>query len=174
VGYQLARLRLSKNIPDPEVELMMRTLAENVQGYEPVVEVCISTVYAVCYLSTDILLTSCYQWFLLIKVVYSRLAFVFSIRRRLSGIVPLIYSTSCDHIRFAFAVFLWFVKILTLLQIGVQFLQSLNHFQRYAYVRLAHAKEARITKYQNSLFPPPAAMTSRTPSNRSESSLGGG
>ncbi|KAI0819413.1 spindle pole body interacting protein [Trametes gibbosa] len=59
--------------------------------------------------------------------------------------------------------------------IGVQFLQGLNHFQRYAYVRQAHAKEQRA-KDSNSLGIPPhsAAFMSRTPSNRSESSLGGG
>lgn len=58
------------------------------------------------------------------------------------------------------------------IQIGVQSLQSLNHFQRYAYVRLAHARETRVAKEQNYLFPPPSGMASRTPSNRSESSLG--
>ncbi|KAH9855323.1 spindle pole body interacting protein [Lenzites betulinus] len=60
--------------------------------------------------------------------------------------------------------------------IGVQFLQALNHFQRYAYVRQAHAKEHRAKDAANSLMLPPhsAPFMSRTPSNRSESSLGGG
>lgn len=58
-------------------------------------------------------------------------------------------------------------------QIGVQFLQALNHFQRYAYVRQAHAKEQR-EKEANSLSIPHSSFMSRTPSNRSESSLGGG
>lgn len=59
------------------------------------------------------------------------------------------------------------------MQIGVQFLQMLNHFQRYAYVRQAHAKEQRA-KDGNSLSIPHSAFMARTPSNRSESSLGGG
>ncbi|TBU25631.1 mesa protein [Dichomitus squalens] len=54
--------------------------------------------------------------------------------------------------------------------IGVQFLQALNHFQRYAYVRQAHAREMRM-KDTNSLTIPQSAYMSRTPSNRSESSL---
>ncbi|KAI0760198.1 spindle pole body interacting protein [Fomes fomentarius] len=57
--------------------------------------------------------------------------------------------------------------------VGVQFLQALNHFQRYAYVRQAHAREVR-TKESNTLAIPQSAFMSRTPSNRSESSLGGG
>ncbi|KAI0739001.1 mesa protein [Daedaleopsis nitida] len=57
--------------------------------------------------------------------------------------------------------------------IGVQFLQALNHFQRYAYVRQAHARELR-TKDTSSLTIPQSSFMSRTPSNRSESSLGGG
>ncbi|GBE83981.1 spindle pole body interacting protein [Sparassis latifolia] len=58
--------------------------------------------------------------------------------------------------------------------IGVQFLQALNHFQRFAYVRQAHAKEARLVRDQNTLPIPPASYMSRTPSNRSNSSIGGG
>jgi len=34
------------------------------------------------------------------------------------------------------------------LQVGLLFLQSLNHFQRYAYVRQAHAKERRMLAEQ--------------------------
>ncbi|KAI0703720.1 spindle pole body interacting protein [Cytidiella melzeri] len=54
--------------------------------------------------------------------------------------------------------------------VGVQFLQALNHFQRYAYVRQAHARESRLMNDHNTLSIPPSYM-SRTPSNRSESSL---
>lgn len=39
LAHQLHRLRMTKNISDAEVELMMRSLAENVQSYEQVVEV---------------------------------------------------------------------------------------------------------------------------------------
>lgn len=65
-------------------------------------------------------------------------------------------------------------RITLLYQIGVQFLQSLNHFQRYAYVRQAHTRESKMYKEQQHLHVPPAALYSRTPSNRSESSLGAG
>ncbi|ETW77958.1 hypothetical protein HETIRDRAFT_388025 [Heterobasidion irregulare TC 32-1] len=58
--------------------------------------------------------------------------------------------------------------------IGVQFLQALNHFQRYAYVRQAHARENRLMKENHLQLPPPPSIFSRTPSNRSESSLGAG
>jgi hypothetical protein len=39
VYHQLSRLRHGKNLPDAEVELMMRTFAENLQSYDQVVEV---------------------------------------------------------------------------------------------------------------------------------------
>ncbi|KAI0064359.1 spindle pole body interacting protein [Artomyces pyxidatus] len=59
--------------------------------------------------------------------------------------------------------------------VGVQFLQALNHFQRYAYVRQAHARESRGAKDvpQGHLVPPPATY-SRTPSSRSDLNLGAG
>jgi len=39
IYHQLSRLRHGKNLPDAEVELMMRTFAENLQSYDQVVEV---------------------------------------------------------------------------------------------------------------------------------------
>lgn len=39
IYHQLSRLRHGKNMPDAEVELMMRTFAENLQNYDQVVEV---------------------------------------------------------------------------------------------------------------------------------------
>lgn len=43
-------------------------------------------------------------------------------------------------------------------QVGVLFLQALNHFQRYAYVRQAHAREKRVAaeqqQYQQQQQPP--------------------
>ena len=65
-------------------------------------------------------------------------------------------------------------------QVGVISLQALNHFQRYAYVRQAYARECRAKEggsskesgsSANHLVPPPPPA-SRTPSNRSEISLG--
>ncbi|KAF9027622.1 spindle pole body interacting protein [Hymenopellis radicata] len=49
--------------------------------------------------------------------------------------------------------------------IGVLFLQALNHFQRYAYVRQAHARVRRPSDHPPALYPP--AVTSRTHSNSS-------
>jgi len=70
------------------------------------------------------------------------------------------------------------VDLLTILRsfpIGMHFLQSLNHFHRYAYVRQAHAREAKTLREQTSMFAKAQNSfgVSRTPSNRSESSLGG-
>jgi hypothetical protein len=38
-GHQIYRFRVVKNMPDAEVELIMRTLLDNVKSYEQVVEV---------------------------------------------------------------------------------------------------------------------------------------
>jgi len=50
IYHQLSRLRHGKNLADAEVELMMRTFAENLQNYDQVVEVettCIGSSYTV-------------------------------------------------------------------------------------------------------------------------------
>ena len=54
-------------------------------------------------------------------------------------------------------------------KVGVQFLQSLNHLHRYAYVRQAHAREVRMSRAQT-LPPTPhtATLNSRMPSHRPE------
>jgi len=66
---------------------------------------------------------------------------------------------------------------LRMFPIGVQFLQALNHFQRYAYVRQAHARESRGGNVRDpsgaGLLAPPAPFA-RTPSHRSELNLGAG
>ncbi|KAL1760524.1 docking domain of Afi1 for Arf3 in vesicle trafficking-domain-containing protein [Schizophyllum commune] len=51
--------------------------------------------------------------------------------------------------------------------VGVLFLQTLNHFQRFAYVRLAHAREQRLQAEQQR-YPPP--LQSRAHSNSSAQS----
>ncbi|KAI0266905.1 spindle pole body interacting protein [Russula aff. rugulosa BPL654] len=66
---------------------------------------------------------------------------------------------------------------LRMFPVGVQFLQAMNHFQRYAYVRQAHARESRGNNVRDPsgaghLAPPP--VFSRTPSHRSELNLGAG
>lgn len=65
-------------------------------------------------------------------------------------------------------------RVFTLfIQVGVMFLQGLNHFLRYAYVRQAHMRENRCVKEQlpanqlQHLQPPVIPMR-----NRSEASLG--
>ncbi|KAH8996382.1 spindle pole body interacting protein [Lactarius akahatsu] len=63
---------------------------------------------------------------------------------------------------------------LRMFPVGVQFLQALNHFQRYAYVRQAHARESRgVTARDTGHLAPPVPF-SRTPSHRSELNLGAG
>ncbi|GJJ15121.1 hypothetical protein Clacol_009396 [Clathrus columnatus] len=67
------------------------------------------------------------------------------------------------------------VDLLTALRaypIGVQFLQTLNHFHKYGYVRQAYARELRLgrDKVYNGLIPPTSTF-SRLPSNLSEASL---
>ncbi|EGO29734.1 hypothetical protein SERLADRAFT_365750 [Serpula lacrymans var. lacrymans S7.9] len=134
--HQMFRLRQAKSIADAEVELIVRTISENMRSYDQVVEL---LAYAPPHTG---------------------------------GLQPLSFCLfhQQESIRDTT------VDILDMLRrypVGVIFLQALNHFQRYAYVRQAHAREARIMK-ENTLLPPPPTFTSRTPSNRSESSLGGG
>jgi hypothetical protein len=66
---------------------------------------------------------------------------------------------------------------LRMFPVGVQFLQALNHFQRYAYVRQAHARESRGNNVRDpsgaGLLAPPTGFT-RTPSHRSELNLSAG
>ncbi|KAF9787957.1 spindle pole body interacting protein [Thelephora terrestris] len=143
IYHQLSRLRHGKNIPDAEVELMMRTFAENLQTYDQVVEL--------------LALVPPHQ----------------------GGLLPL--SLGLLHPQEIIREYT--VDILNELRqysIGVLFLQSLNHFQRYAYVRLAAARKAKTVKEQNHIYSPPQhphtapLFALKTPSNRSESSLGGG
>jgi hypothetical protein len=63
---------------------------------------------------------------------------------------------------------------LRMFPVGVQFLQALNHFQRYAYVRQAHARESRGATARDTSYLAPPVPFSRTPSHRSELNLGAG
>jgi hypothetical protein len=67
------------------------------------------------------------------------------------------------------------LDVMRCMQVGVQFLQALNHFQRYAYVRQAHARESRGVRDPSGagLLAPPTSF-SRTPSHKSELNLGAG
>jgi hypothetical protein len=70
------------------------------------------------------------------------------------------------------------LDVMRCMQVGVQFLQALNHFQRYAYVRQAHARESRGSNNVRDasgagLLAPPTSF-SRTPSHKSELNLGAG
>ncbi|KAH7922767.1 spindle pole body interacting protein [Leucogyrophana mollusca] len=134
--HQLSRLRLVKNITDAEVELIVRSIAENVQSYDQVVELLAHT------------------------------------PPHAGGLQPLSFCLfhQQESIRDAT------VDIFNELRaypVGVIFLQALNHFQRYAYVRQAQARESRTAKDQHNHLAPPSTFASRTPSNRSEVSLGG-
>ncbi|KAG1753638.1 docking domain of Afi1 for Arf3 in vesicle trafficking-domain-containing protein [Suillus paluster] len=135
LSHQLSRLRLMKNLPDVEVELIVRSITDNLRKYEQVIEL-------LAYMPPHA-----------------------------GGLQPLSFCLfhQQDSIREAT------VDIFNELRqypVGVIFLQALNHFQRYAYVRQAHARESRMKDPNHGLALPPH-MTSRTPSNRSEVSLGG-
>ena len=178
---------------DAEVELIMRTLVNSVQTYDEVAEVrgcCGRTVRSILVHLTDRLqllsLTSPYNGGLLPlsfglfhqqEVVRDLTVDLFTQLR----MFPVSFFFSVDH----YALLVCPAQPLTLLcyvcgvctQVGVQFLQALNHFQRYAYVRQAHARESRGNN--NSMRDPsgaghlaPPAGFSRTPSHRSELNLG--
>ncbi|PCH35230.1 spindle pole body interacting protein [Wolfiporia cocos MD-104 SS10] len=134
VLHQLWRLRHAKKMPDGEAELIMHTLAENVQTYEQVTQL---------------------------------LSFM---PPHLNGLQPLSFGLfhQLETVR---ELTIDIFNELRTYPIGVQFLQALNPFQRYAYVRQAHAREARLQKDQNNLALPPSSYMSRTPSNRSDSSM---
>ncbi|KAF9225807.1 spindle pole body interacting protein [Gyrodon lividus] len=134
--HQLSRLRLVKNIPDAEVELIVRTIADNVQSYEQVVEL-------LAYMPPP---------------------------PHAGGLQPLGFCLFHQQESVREATVDIFNELRTH-PVGVIFLQELNHFQRYAYVRQAHARESRAKECSNQLVPPPP-FASRTPSNRSEVSLG--
>ncbi|KAI6040901.1 docking domain of Afi1 for Arf3 in vesicle trafficking-domain-containing protein [Pisolithus marmoratus] len=133
--HQLSRLRFGRNLPDVEVELIMRKIAENVRSYEQVVELLANTPL------------------------------------HLGGLQPLSFCLFHQQELVREATLDIFNE-LRAHPVGVMFLQALNHFQRYAYVRQAHARETRSREQmQQSVLPLP--YVARTPSSRSEVSLGG-
>ncbi|KAI6124424.1 docking domain of Afi1 for Arf3 in vesicle trafficking-domain-containing protein [Pisolithus croceorrhizus] len=133
--HQLSRLRFGKNLPDVEVELIMRKIAENVRSYEQVVELLAHTPL------------------------------------HLGGLQPLSFCLFHQQEVVREAILDVFNE-LRAHPVGVMFLQALNHFQRYAYVRQAHARETRSREQVQQLMPP-LPYVARTPSSRSEISLGG-
>ncbi|EIW78386.1 spindle pole body interacting protein [Coniophora puteana RWD-64-598 SS2] len=138
VRHQLSRLRMVKDLPDSEVELIMSTLRDNVESYEQVVEL---------------------------------LSYAPPLA---GGLQPLSFGLFHQQEPVREATVDLFNQLRSY-PVGVIFLQALNHFQRYAYVRQAHARESRSMKEQpcGHLAPPaPPMLSSRTPSNRSEISLG--
>ncbi|THH32077.1 hypothetical protein EUX98_g2113 [Antrodiella citrinella] len=135
LAHQLWRLRHAKRMSDGEVELIMRTLAENVQSYDQVTEL-----LSLLPPHHNGLLPLSFGLFHQQEIVRELTVDVFNELRGYS--------------------------------VGVYFLQALNHFQRYAYVRQAHARETRIPKDSNQLLIPMPNFVSRTPS-RSELSLTG-
>lgn len=133
--HQLSRLRFGKNLPDVEVESIMRKIAENVRSYEQVIELLAHTPL------------------------------------HLGGLQPLSFCLFHQQEVVREAILDVFNE-LRAHPIGVVFLQTLNHFQRYAYVRQAHARETRSREQGQQLIPP-LPYAARTPSSRSEVSLGG-
>ncbi|EIN08406.1 mesa protein [Punctularia strigosozonata HHB-11173 SS5] len=146
--HQLWRLRHGRNMPDPEVELILRTIADNIRTYESAVEASISH-YLLSYIPP-----------------YT------------GGLAPLsfaLFHPQESVRRLAVEIF----NELRQYPVGVQFLQALNSFQRYAYVRQAHALETRnVQEHQHhqahsQLQPPPTSNLGARNTNRSESSLVG-
>ncbi|TFY69315.1 hypothetical protein EVG20_g3200 [Dentipellis fragilis] len=117
VMHQLWRLRHAKNMNDLEVELIMRSMAENVQTYDQVVEL------------------------LALSPPHS------------GGLLPLSYGLFHQQ-ELVRDLTVDLFNQLRVFPVGVQFLQALNHFQRYAYVRQAHARENRM----RDLAPPAQAI----------------
>ncbi|KAL4072499.1 docking domain of Afi1 for Arf3 in vesicle trafficking-domain-containing protein [Scleroderma yunnanense] len=133
--HQLSRLRLIKNLPDSEVELIVRKISENVRTYEQVVELLALT------------------------------------PQHIGGLQPLGFCLF-HHLEVVREAALDTFNELRAHPVGVIFLQALNHFQRYAYVRQAHARDAR-NKEQAQQLGLPTPYVPRTPSYRSELNLGG-
>ncbi|KAA1472050.1 spindle pole body interacting protein [Dentipellis sp. KUC8613] len=117
VMHQLWRLRHAKNMCDLEAELIMRSMAENVQTYDQVVEL------------------------LALSPPHS------------GGLLPLSYGLFHQQ-ELVRDLTVDLFNQLRVFPVGVQFLQALNHFQRYAYVRQAHARENRM----RDLAPPAQAI----------------
>jgi len=143
IYHQLSRLRHGKNLPDAEVELMMRTFAENLQNYDQVVE--------------------------MLALMPPHQGGLLPLSLGLLHPQEIIRDCTVD-----------IFNELRQYPVGVLLLQSLNHFQRYAYVRQAAARKAKLLKEQGQQYPLPQQPQTapifavRTPSNRSETSLGGG
>ncbi|KAH9935661.1 mesa protein [Fomitopsis serialis] len=135
IVHQLWRLRHARKMSDGEAELIMRTIAANVQTYDQVTQL-------LAYMPPHI-----------------------------NGLLPLSFGLfhQSEIVRdLTIDIF----NELRLYPIGVQFLQALNPFQRYAYVRQAHAREAQALQDQNALTIPLTSYMTRVPSNRSDTSLG--
>ncbi|KAI0301650.1 spindle pole body interacting protein [Multifurca ochricompacta] len=151
INHQLWRLRNVKHMPDAEVELIMRTMVNSVQTYNQVVEVRFSIA---CYLTSTLLaLTPPHN----------------------GGLLPLSFGLfHQQEVTRDLTVDLF--TQLRMFPVGVQFLQALNHFQRYAYVRQARARESRGVGPRDTsgpgLLAPPTF--SRTPTHRSELNSGAG
>ncbi|KAG1797235.1 uncharacterized protein BJ212DRAFT_1289850, partial [Suillus subaureus] len=114
-------------LPDAEVELIVRSIADNLRTYEQIVEVSILTFWTV---GSSLL------------------------PPHSGGLQPLSFCLfhHQESIREAT------VDIFNELRqnpyaAGVIFLQALNHFQRYAYVRQAHARESRMKDVTHGLAP---------------------
>jgi len=148
LGYQIWRFRAAKNLLDGEVELFMRTLLENVRSYDQVVEL-LSMLPA----HSGGLLPLSFGLFHQQEHIRDLTVDLFTqLRMYPVHILPQLPG-----------------RFLTASQIGVQALQALNHFQRYAYVRQAHARERpNGASHSHLSVPAPTPSFSRSSSNRSD------
>ncbi|KZV67875.1 spindle pole body interacting protein [Peniophora sp. CONT] len=136
--HQIMRFRLAKNMPDAEVECIMRTLLDNARNYDQVVEL------------------------------------LAALPSHAGGLLPLSFGLFHQRESVRDLTVDLFSQI-RMYPIGVQALQSLNHFQRYAYVRLAHARERPNGVNQahvGHLSIPPSAAPGFSRANSGRSDIG--
>ncbi|KAF5346342.1 hypothetical protein D9758_011477 [Tetrapyrgos nigripes] len=154
VLHQIFRLRHAKKMSDSEVYTILRRIADEVKTYEQVTEV----------LSES-------MWFVAVSHVPQLLS---HLTPHTGGLLPLGFGLLHQKESVREATVDLFNRLRTF-PVGVLFLQALNHFQRYAFVRQAHAREKREQQQQQQ--PPPSsfpAYGSRTHSNSTASmSIGG-
>jgi hypothetical protein len=161
------RFRYAKNMSDAEALAIAKALSENVKSYDQVVEVSALGVLN-CKALTRIQLLSClplgsgltsvaFGLFHPLEQVRDATVDLLNQLRNYSVSVE-IFTTSAPNL----------TEVCSK-KVGVLFLQSLNHFQRYAYVRQAQAKERRIVAAADLPFD---QHRSTTPAHGSDSAYG--
>lgn len=98
--HQLSRLRLVKNLSDAEVELIVRSIAENLRTYEQIIEVSILITQIAGNFGDFFSIRSSLPICPRMLEDYSLLVFACSTSRNPFGKPLLIFSTSCVSIQY--------------------------------------------------------------------------